>query len=108
LEPLKFPEPHQSWGAYYGPIVNTFRTYGGRGISPEGANVSIEEADLSIEMHPAVAAALLHEQWEEARQLARERHGEFVSDGYQADGLRVNAGRTWLERLEPGRPLSEI
>ena len=72
----------------------------GPGVSDAQALVSIAEFDLSIGIHPAIISFLLTSDWQTARAVAREHRSEFVSSGYQADGLMVKAGASWLERSE--------
>jgi hypothetical protein len=62
--------------------------------------VSISAFDLSIGIHPAIISFLLASDWQRARAVAREFRSEFVSSGYQPDGLLVRAGASWLDRSE--------
>jgi hypothetical protein len=60
----------------------------------------IEELDLSLQIHPAIAPILSASDWQGTRATARNSRAEFATSGFQADGLLVKAGPTWFERLE--------
>jgi hypothetical protein len=62
--------------------------------------VPIEELDLTVQIHPKIAPIPLASDWQAAREMARESLEEFVSGGFQPDGLLVKAGPTWFESLE--------
>jgi hypothetical protein len=101
-EPIVIPNPEPGWRMYYSPFVETLRRFAGSTVSPTHAKslVPVEGLDLSIGMHPAIAASLLEADWHGARGLAKELRSEFASGGYQPDGLRVKAGPSWSDRLE--------
>lgn len=99
-ERIELPEPGSAWGAYYSPLVHAYQTFLARSPSVSEALVSISEFDLSIGIHPAIISFLLASDWQGARAVAREHRSEFVSSGYQPDGLLVKAGASWLDRSE--------
>jgi hypothetical protein len=101
-DPIAIPDPERAWWAYYSPFIETVRSFTGRIASrPDTPTlVSVAELDLSIGLHPAIAAFLFEANWQRAREVARELRGEFASSGYQPDGLLVNAGPSWLDRLD--------
>jgi hypothetical protein len=101
-EPIEIPEPEFAWRVYYSPFIEIVRSFTGRSVSPLDTPtlVSVEELDLRIGLHPAIAAFLFEANWQRAREVAGELRGEFASSGYQPDGLLVNAGPSWLDRLE--------
>jgi hypothetical protein len=101
-ERIELPDAGPAWEAYYSAFVDTYRSFAGRTGSPSDMPplVSVEEMDLSIGMHPAIRLPLLEGDWQRAREIAREQGGEFALNGFQADGLLVKAGSSWLDRLE--------
>lgn len=56
--------------------------------------------DLAVEIHPKVRGLLLQAQWAEARSLLKDIRQELETEGFQADGLRVVAGKTWKDRSQ--------
>jgi hypothetical protein len=87
-QPIAIPDPEPFWGAYYSPFVEVYRRFAGTTPGPPdaGTMVAIDELDLSIGMHPAVASLLLARDWQRARTVAREHSEEFASHEYEPDG----------------------
>lgn len=89
-----------AWRYYYGPIVETIRGADFNSLRSDSNNlVSVEGADLQVGVHPVVAKYLVNRQWEHARAAATEAHAEITSAGYQPDGLKVAAGKSWSARF---------
>jgi len=101
-EPIEIPNPDFAWRTYYEPFVQVIRGRGEATALEPGAPalVQVEELDLRIGIHPAIASILFAADWQRARAVARERGDEFAGSGFQPDGLRVRAGQSWFERLE--------
>ncbi len=103
-EHIEIPDPNLGWRSYYEPVVQVIRSRGEGAALEPNASVQIEELDLAIAIHPAIASILFASDWLRARAVARERRDDFASHGFQSDGLRVKAGKSWAEPL----PASEI
>lgn len=101
-EPIEIPDPDIGWHTYYAPAVQLVRSRGVIAMPEHRASalMPIEELDLEIGFHPEIAPALFAFDWRRARLIARERRDEFVSNGFQPDGLLVKAGQSWSERLQ--------
>ena len=52
--------------------------------------------DIDVQIHSAIRELLLKGAWAEARCRAGKLGPDFVKEGFQADGLRVLAGASWL------------
>jgi hypothetical protein len=106
-ELLALPDPDSAWGAYYGPAAQVIRDRLARAAAPGGFEVStmlqVDELDLSIGVHPGIGPLLLDARWLDARNLARHLREELASSGFRPDGLRIQAGSSWLERFEMGQ-----
>jgi len=88
------------WRHYYAPVLEAFRSSEAvRQDLETETRVSLDSADLQIGMHPIVAKYLYEEQWEHARKAAIEAADEIAHGGYQPDGLKVRAGRSWRQRF---------
>jgi hypothetical protein len=101
---IPLPNPDFAWRNYYEPITEVIRSRVEL-TAPAldtSAPVPIEELDLTVQLHPKIAPILLASGWQAARDMARESRDELASGGFQPDGLLVNAGPTWFERLEAG------
>ncbi len=89
LEPVQLAVPDEAWSFYYAPSV---------ALASDGDLVSDSDgrpADVRVEIHPEIRELLLSGAWEDARSLANEIGGELRESGFQPDGLRVVAGRSW-------------
>jgi len=95
-EPIEIIPDKETWRYYYQPIYSLFRQRLpiSEGISPFSL-LQIEEADVQVGIHPAINSYLAREQWEEAKDWCNINFEELRSEGYQADGLRIIAGKTW-------------
>ena len=101
--PIPLRSPEVGWRAYYEPFTEILRTRRGEAPEVSGNPVSalVEELDVRIVAHGSIAPLLIASDWQAARRIARELRHEILSNGFQPDGLRVEAGPSWLQRLEP-------
>ncbi|MEY9121314.1 hypothetical protein [Bradyrhizobium yuanmingense] len=99
-ERIEIPKP--DWRQYYEPCAQLLRHRGLReSVGHELPTFArIEELDLSLEIHPIIASALLASDWEGARDAARVSREALVAAGFQMDGMLVKAGPSWLERFD--------
>lgn len=58
--------------------------------------MDLHDLDIQIGVWPPVLKFLVENEWAAGKQLCIQHHGE-IDAGYQPDGIRVVAGRTWLE-----------
>jgi hypothetical protein len=101
---IEVQQSDDSWKYYYQPIVEAFRVNHGfeqTEMNP-GVAVAIPDADMKVTIEPRVAKLLVHEQWAEAKQLCGTITDDLKHDGYQLDGLRVDADENWLEPYKHG------
>ena len=97
---IEVPFDDDAWRYYYGPIVETIRGTDFEALRRDTDHlVPVEGADLQVGVHPVVARYLVDEQWEHARAAATEAQAEISSAGYQPDGLKVAAGKSWSARF---------
>ncbi len=92
--------PADAWRYYYEPIISLVQD----SISKQAAGPrwQIAIADLSVEIHPAVSDLLLRRQWAEARNECNGLADDFRKAGFHLDGLKLQAGATWLKRFSRG------
>ena len=103
-DPIKLPETDNAWGSYYGPAVQLIRSreVSARTERPDGISpltASIEELDVSIEIHPKIAEDLYAGNWQQARECAISLEQQMQANGFQPDGLRVVPGESWTQPL---------
>ena len=55
----------------------------------------VEQCDVEIVVHQAIAEHLVLQQWGEARIAAVRASEQLVADGFPADGIQVNTGESW-------------
>jgi len=96
--PIEIPEPERAWRAHHSSKCSAAVPHASPAETP--TSLSVEQLDLSIRVHPVVATFLFEENWQRAREVARELRSELYSSGYQPDGLSVIAGARWSHRLE--------
>jgi hypothetical protein len=97
------------WRYYYWPVAELVSALDGwkrlidrqpERISPSFAPAfPIEQLDLSIDIEPRIAKALSRQEWNEAHELSVTLASELSRTGYQPDGIRIDAGASWLERF---------
>jgi hypothetical protein len=89
-----------AWAHYYRPIVEVILGADRDAISQDqGGLVAVDGADLKVGMHPLVEKYLANRDWGGAHKMAVEAEETITNDGYQPDGLKIVAGKSWLMRL---------
>ena len=94
---IEIADPSPGWRFHYASAVALMKSSGWTGpddVEPK----RIEEADIWVGAHPAVAEALWKEDWDRAHTQARQMTESIVNDGFKADGLSVKAGDTWSKQ----------
>lgn len=89
---IALPNPDPEWRYYYEPAFSFASDTDSEPMASER-----RLADVTIAIHPKVRRLLEVGRWSQAKQVAHERRQEFVSEGYQPDGLKVTAGKSWIE-----------
>ena len=56
---------------------------------------TVEQSDVEIVVHQAIAEQLVSQHWGEARIAAVSASEQLVADGFPADGIQVNTGESW-------------
>jgi hypothetical protein len=95
--PIRVQPTAEMWSHYYRPaleLIQSSHTYFAQ-MREERVLIPVEEADIRIGIHPVVLGLLATGRWEEAREAAQGR----PAPPYHVDGIAVEAGPTWLERL---------
>jgi len=89
-EELALPEPTEEWRYCFEPALAL-------SAQPEEAALAseMENADVTVSIHPRVAEMLGAGRWLEAQRLAVELRDELAREGYKPDGLKVSAGPSW-------------
>lgn len=95
LEPIELPKPNTEWRYYYEPALSLASD-----IDPGSMLVEREMADVKVEIYPRILRLLRDGQWFNAKQWAAEHSKELHEQGYQADGIKVLAGKSWDEPYE--------
>ena len=90
-----------SWRFYYEPILALFSEIVPTRAVGEGLVTVIDERlDVRVSIDATVLRLLRAGQWAEARAVAADVAPQHDELALRADGLRVAAGRTWLERFD--------
>jgi hypothetical protein len=97
LEPIEISVRDEDWATYYASaLALALASEPGRDLLSSEAQGS----DLKVEIHPKVRDLLLQGRWAAARSLATELRQQLKAEGFQPDGLRVVAGRSWRRRFK--------
>ena len=99
IETIALDLPDDPWRYCYEPIariINQQLESPRSGRIPDRP-VPVEDCDIELSVHRAVAKHLAIEDWSGARRAAVEAADAIKRDGYQPDGLRVIAGDSWRE-----------
>jgi len=104
-KPIEIPEVSGAWRYYYEPVR---ALWGARAGSAEVTDTGefvlpVPELDITLRIHPILAPLFLVRAWEEAQRAMFRAGEELKADGFQADGLKVECGPSWRQRLEGGR-----
>lgn len=84
------------WRSHYQTAMGAFRAITAVEDRPDALTAILRQADVTISIHPAVINLLLEEQWAKAKSVAESIPEDLTHEGYQLDGLRVQAGKSWL------------
>lgn len=99
-EGIDVPMSGDAWMHYYAPVVEALRISAPEALgSDQKMLVAIEGADIKVGVHPAIAKYLGDRNWERAQRTASEEAASIEGEGFQPDGLRVVAGKSWLRRF---------
>ena len=92
VEPFEIHLPEDAWRHYYGPAL---------ALATEPTTDTLAEnrsaLDVKVEIHRAILEFLLEGAWTAAHSLARELGPTLAEEGFQTDGLKVEAGQTWRQ-----------
>lgn len=98
---LRLPFNPDIWRYYFAPVLEIIsQEYPETARSSENMEVRLDGPDLTVGVHGAVANLLLTEKWKEAQSEATLHAALFSKEGYQADGLMIKAGDSWLKPFE--------
>jgi hypothetical protein len=99
-----------TWGYYFSPIADLVSARDGwdillkrrsdRPMSSAEPSLIIKELDLAIDIHPQVAKSLSIRDWNAAHETAVSLSSEMTQKGFQPDGIRIQAGKSWLQRFK--------
>ncbi|CAO4132614.1 hypothetical protein [Methylorubrum extorquens] len=98
---VEIPEIGDAWRYYYEPVRSLWLEQ--PEATDEAANglmVSLPEADLEIHIHKLLAPFLRNRDWVRARQVMAESLQLLIEGEYQADGLKIVCGPSWIRRAE--------
>lgn len=90
-------EVGREWEHYY---RAAYELVGRSDIDPMSPITRLPQADVTIGIHPAVLEHLNRGEWDLARKRALDLRAELIEGGYQPDGIIVETGRSWRERLK--------
>jgi hypothetical protein len=96
-EPFRLPEPRGEWRYYFEPALSLTEE-----IESDLLTAELEMADVKVTIHPAIRKLLRSSNWFDARRTANDLRSTFSSEGYQPDGIKVEAGESWLRSFKPG------
>ena len=85
---IELPDPDLEWQHYYGPALQLAR-------DTDAISLIL---DIKVKIHPKIRSLLDEGRWKRAHEEAEERHGIFLEEGYQEDGLRVIPGPSWNDQ----------
>ncbi len=89
--PITLAPPESEWQYYFAPAFSLSAGGGATGREPD-----LELADVRVEVHPTVRNLLTDQQWEKAQRWANSNRDDLIQAGYQPDGFKVIAGKSWL------------
>ena len=97
LKPIELRVTKEIWAEYYGPITEVIRNSTVRQpLDDDELPLSlVEEADLSVGIHPEILPYLLDGSWQSANDAANEMREVLNIEGYQSDGLVIKCGPSW-------------
>lgn len=101
-KPIEIPEVDGAWRYYYEPARALWRT---RAHDKDDGELilPLPELDLTLHVHPLLAPLFMLRTWEVAQRRMFAAAEQLKADGYQPDGLKVECGPSWRERLGSSR-----
>lgn len=98
-EPIEFDATRYDWRHHYQPVLRLLTEYGANSenfIEP-GQLYKLDDFDLRIGVHHAIADRIFSENFQEAQSVTRGPaiQTELAAGDYSADGLKVLAGPSW-------------
>lgn len=98
--PVSLPEPRDAWRYYYEPAQALWAAQSDSASKAETSiALPLPEFDITVKVHPLLAAFFARGAWEEAQRVMFELANEVEADGFQPDGLKVECGPTWMGRF---------
>lgn len=93
---LELPAPGDLWRHYYEPAAQLALLVDNR-TSDETAEIKrlLHDLDVTVTIHPTLVEPLRREAWKEVAGIALSKSNLLSSQGYRADGIRVQAGPSW-------------
>ena len=88
---INLPSPEAEWRYYFQPAFALASD-----PSSELMAAERELIDVKVEIHPKIRPLFDERQWLQAKQLAKDLRLDFISEGYQKDGIKLKAGETWM------------
>lgn len=100
--PIEIDLPPNSWRYYYQPVSEIIknRDFDIKYDSENNRSIYIKNHDLVIRIHHLIAENLISNEWEQAQKTAMESVEIFHENGYQPDGLFVQAGDSWHRKYK--------
>ena len=97
-KPIDIGLEDSTWRYYYLPIFELVRSRPEdfRKMLREPVLILVKEVDIEVGIYPPILRLLAEEKWGDAKRICYEKKKELTEGGFQADGIRVVAGRTWL------------
>jgi hypothetical protein len=96
-----------AWRHYYRPALQIVRMDGDAfdRMLRDPIIVPVSAADIEIGIHPDLLRLLDKNLWGEAKGWCEQNVSALENQGYQRDGIRVTAGRTWLSPFNEAEPI---
>lgn len=101
--PIKIDVDEGVWEQYYLPGLELLRSQfedPNQLLDHAGQMVPIKELDLQLGIHPFPLKHLLQSDWVGAKQTCVEHRALLIESDYQADGIRLVAGPSWLKPFD--------
>ena len=101
-KPIKVSVDESAWSHYYLPVLELLRSQIGDYAEMLHVPhvVPIKQLDVELGIHPRVLGYLIDRKWGDAKRSCLEYKDELHRDGYQADGIRLVTGPSWLKPFE--------
>jgi hypothetical protein len=82
----------------YHPVIDLIRSQSQyfEGMLREPILIPIRELDVHVGIHPYVLKPLIHDQWAGVIQECLQHAERLKHEGYQIDGIRIEAGKSWF------------